>query len=116
MTIHETTQERRRHRRTQLSISAHCIRLDPDGGDVTDRLDVVDISRSGMGAICSRPFYPGQRIIICLPRATGGHRTIYASIVRCRHRTEGYHIGLEFDPSALGRWADSEPERTAVAA
>ncbi len=114
MTIYESTTERRRHPRTQLTMSAHCIRLDPDGGDVMDRIDVVDISRSGMGAICDRPFYPGQRVILCLPRTEGGHRNIYASVVRCRHRTEGYRIGLEFDRSAIGAWMDSDPQVAAA--
>ena len=114
MTV-ESTMERRRHPRTQMSMSAYCIRLDPDGGDVTDRIDVVDISRSGIGAISSRPFYPGQRVVLCLPRGQdGGHRNINASIVRCRHRTEGYHIGLEFDPAAIGAWVGTEAQFAAA--
>ena len=95
-------------------MSAHCIRLDPDCGDVTDRIDVVDISRGGLGAICDRPFYPGQRVILCLPRSEGGHRNITASIVRCRHRNEGYRIGLEFDRSAIGAWMGYGPQVAAA--
>lgn len=115
MITDEPMMERRRHPRTQLSMSADCIRLDPDGGDVTDRVDVVNISRSGIGIIGSRPFYPGQRVVLCLPRTnTGGSRNIYASVVRCRHRTEGYHIGLEFDPTAIAARAGSEPQYAAA--
>ena len=115
MSGYESMMERRRYPRTQLNISAHCIRLDPDGGDVTDRVDVVDISRGGMGAVSSRPFYPGQRVILCLPMSQGGgHRNIHAAIVRCRHQSEGYRIGLEFDPNAVCTWADSEVECVAA--
>ena len=95
-------------------MSVHCIRLDPDCGDVTDRIDVVDISRGGLGAICQRPFYPGQRVILCLPRATGGHRSVYASIVRCRHRTEGYRVGLQFDHAAISSWMDADVQTVAA--
>jgi len=115
MTAYESLMERRRYPRTQLNISAHCVRLDPDGGDVTDRIDVLDISRGGMGAISSRPFYPGQRVILCLPDAQGvGYRNIHAAIVRCRHRADGYRIGLEFDPNAVCTWADSDMQVAAA--
>ena len=116
MTIYEsTTMERRRHPRTQLNISAQCIRLDPDGVNVTDRIDVVDVSRGGMGALSTRPFYPGQRVILSMPSQQGNRaRNIHAAVVRCRHRTEGYHIGLEFDPKAISTWADSELEYAAA--
>lgn len=115
MTSYESMMERRRHPRTRLSVSANCIRLDPDGGDVTDRIDVIDISRSGLGAVSARPFYPGQRLVVSLPRwHCGGQRSVYASIVRCRQQTEGYRIGLEFDPMAIGTWADSQVEFAAA--
>ena len=114
MTIYEPTTERRCHPRTHLSMSVPCIRLDPDCGDVTDRIDVVDISRGGLGAICQRPFYPGQRVILCLPRATGGHRSVYASIVRCRHRTEGYRVGLQFDHATISAWMDADVQTAAA--
>ena len=75
----------------QLNMSVSCIRLDPDGGDVVDKIDVVDISRGGLGAVSERAFYPGQRIILSLPlNDQRGQRNIYATIVRCRHRNEGY--------------------------
>ena len=97
------TYERRHYQRTQLNISANCIRLDPDGGDVVDRIHVIDISRGGLGAIAERPFYPGQRLVLCLPRTQeGGRRNINATVVRCRPRKDGYRIGLEFDATAMG--------------
>ena len=99
--------ERRRHPRTQLNMSVNCIRLDPDGGDILDRIHVVNISRSGLGAVSDRPFYPGQRIVLNMPRSEdNGKRSFYATIVRCRQRSEGYRIGLEFDNTAIGAWSN----------
>ncbi len=108
--------ERRRHPRTALRMSLRCVRLDPDGGDVEDTLHMVDISRSGMGAICQRPFYPGQRIVLCLPQSEGnGRRNIYASVVRSRLDDEAYHVGLEFDRTPATAWC-AVPAPVALAA
>jgi hypothetical protein len=82
------------------------IRLDPDGGEVVDSLRMVDISRNGMGALSERLFYPGQRLVLCLP-LTGkvGRRNLYATIIRCRQeKDQGYHVGLEFDMASLNAW------------
>jgi len=100
--------ERRRHPRTQLQMTLSCIRLDPDGGDVLDTLHMVDISRSGLGAFSDRPYYPGQRIVLCLPLSpNGGRRNIYASVVRCRQDQEGYRLGLRFDGASMSAWYGS---------
>ena len=100
---HMAVMERRRHPRTRLNMSVRCIRLDPDCGDVVDHLHVMDVSRSGMGAVADRAFYPGQRVIVCLPMTdSSGRRDISATIVRCKHRGEGFHVGLEFEAAALG--------------
>jgi len=81
----------------------HGIHLDPDCRDVQDTLQMVDISRSGMGAITDRWLYPGQRILLSLPlRSDGGRRNVAATVVRCHKVREGYHVGLEFDTQALG--------------
>jgi len=97
--------ERRRHPRTQLKMKLSGVRLDPDGGDVLETLHMLDISRSGMGAICGRPFYPGQRIVLCLPLSPKrGRRNIYATAVRCRQNEAGYHVGLEFDSVSQYSW------------
>jgi len=102
---HNSVAERRRHPRTALRMSLRCVRLDPDGGDVMDTLHMTDISRSGMGAICGRPFYPGQRIVLCLPRSDGnGRRNIYASVIRSRPGEDGYSVGLEFDRASAATW------------
>ena len=97
--------ERRRHPRTQLEIQLRGIRLDPDGGDVVELLQTVDISRGGMGATAGRAFYPGQRILLCLPiSGRRGRRNIYASVIRCRKREGRYRIGLEFDAASVDAW------------
>ena len=90
--------DRRRHPRTRLAMTLGCIRLDPDGGDVVDSLRMTDISRGGVGAKCSRPYYPGQRIVLNLPLPSGGdRRSVYATIVRCNQADESYMVGFEFD-------------------
>jgi len=95
--------ERRRHPRTQLHMTLRGIRLDPDGGDVLDSLDMTDISRGGMGAVSQRTHYPGQRIVLSLPSISGGgRRNVYATVVRCRQVEEAYRVGLEFDPVTVG--------------
>ena len=106
----ELRQERRRHQRTQLQMDLQCIRLDPDGTDVVDMLKTTDISRNGLGAICDRPFYPGQRVMLCMPLTSmGGRRNIYATVVRCRHEEEGHNVGLEFDVSSMSIWSSDAP-------
>ena len=103
MGVQTPTTERRRHPRTQLQMAVRSIRLDPDGGDPVDTLHMVDISRSGLGAYTDRPFYPGQRVVLCLPLSNnGGRRNIYATAVRCRPEEEGYKVGLAFDMASIG--------------
>ena len=79
------------------------------GGDILDRLDVVDVSAGGMGALADRSFYPGQRVVLSLPRTQEGKkRSIHATIVRCRQKSQGFHIGMRFDASVISSWANSE--------
>jgi len=79
-------------------MTLHGIRLDPDGGDVHDTLQMKDISRSGMGAVADRWLYPGQKIVLCLPVHPDAQRkNITATVVRCQKQQEGYRVGLEFD-------------------
>ncbi len=97
--------ERRRHTRTQLQMSLRSIRLDPDGGDVMDCLHMQNISRSGLGAVSDRSFYPGQRVVLALPMAGGvGRKNVYAKVVRCQQYRKAYAVGLEFDNLPLGSW------------
>ena len=115
MQAQAATKERRRHPRTHLNLAVGCVRLDPDGGDVLDRIHVLDISRSGVGALAERPFYPGQRVIVRLPlTAEGGRRNIYATVVRCLNRDDGYRIGLQFDTASVGLWSTSCAEVVAA--
>ena len=108
--------ERRRHPRTPLKMKLSGIRLDPDGGDVVDSLSMVDISRSGMGAICRRPFYPGQRIVLCLPISPEhGRRKIYATAVRCKECQDGYRVGFEFDSASLAGQFNADTPAVAAA-
>jgi hypothetical protein len=84
-------------------MTLRCIRLDPDCRDVVETLRMVDISRGGMGALCDRSFYPGQRIVLCVPMTDkSGRRNIYAMVVRSRQGQEGHAVGLEFDRVSLG--------------
>ncbi len=107
--------ERRRHPRTQVNMSVRCIRLDPDGGDVVDNLEVLDISRGGIGALSDRSLYPGQRLIVRVPHSGDGEfRSINATVVRCRHRNEGYRVGLMFESTALGAFAGGLSMRAAA--
>ena len=108
--------ERRHFPRTQLQMKIQCIRFDPDGGDVVDVLNTVDISRNGLGAITQRPYYPGQRVLVCMPLTSmGGRRNIYATIVRCRPEEEGYNIGIQFDATSSGIWQPEQPAAAAAA-
>lgn len=95
--------ERRRHPRTRIAMTLGCVRLDPDGGDVVDSLQMRDISRGGLGAYSARMFYPGQRIVLNLPiPAENGRRNVYATIVRCRQAEDLYSVGFEFDAPYVG--------------
>jgi hypothetical protein len=99
--------ERRRHQRLHLQIKMQCIRLDPEDGDVVDTLETLDISKSGLGALSNRPYYPGQRLLICMPlSSTSGRRNVYGTVIRCRQVEEGYHLGVQFDSVAMGAFAN----------
>lgn len=82
-----------------------CLRLDPDGCDVVDVLDTVDISHSGVGVRAERLYYPGQRMVVSLPMSDAqGHRNIYATVVRCQPQDRSNRIGLRFDSASIGSW------------
>ena len=107
--------ERRRHPRTQLRMTLHGIRLDPDG-DVYDTLQMKDISRGGMGALTDRWLYPGQKIVLRLPKhPDSGRGNLSATVVRCQKSPDGYDIGLEFDNVGLNS-AAQVPQHAMVAA
>ena len=104
--------ERRRHPRTTLQVGVRCVRLDPDEGDVIDRIYTLDFSRSGLGALSDLAYYPGQRVILCLPGQDGGSdRRVYATVRRVRpdKRSNGYRLGLEFEHVSLGGWSVCTP-------
>jgi hypothetical protein len=108
--------ERRRHPRTLVRMTLGCIRLDPDGGEVLDSLRMLDISRSGMGAATDRRFYPGQRLVLCLPvTASRGRRNVYATVRRCSAAGNAYRVGLEFDKASVGSSYAAGPAALAAA-
>ncbi len=108
MQSNQQNMERRRHPRTRLEMTLQGIRLDPDGGDVVDSLRMCDISRSGMGVYTGRSFYPGQRVVLCLPLSDhAGRRNIYATVVRCFKAEGRFRIGMEFDTQSVGAFRDS---------
>jgi hypothetical protein len=108
--------DRRRHPRTRLAMMLGCIRLDPDGGDVVDCLQMTDISLSGLGAMCHRPYYPGQRIVLSLPLpSSGGRKNVYATITRCAQIDEDYKVGFEFDAPYVGQAYGYAPAAVAAA-
>lgn len=116
----ETTRkgiERRRHSRASVHMDVRCIRLDPHEGDVIDKVDMVDLSRSGVGAVSDNWYYPGQKVVVCLPAAAErGNRQIQATVRRCLSRQEeGYRIGLEFDRNSLNTWSSLSTRATAAA-
>ena len=99
------TAERRRHPRTKMETTLRSICLDPAAVDIVSTLETVDISRGGVGAMSLRSFYPGQRVVLCLPLAGGlGNRNLYATVVRSRFdaQQQGYRVGMEFDGAAMG--------------
>ena len=97
--------ERRRHTRTNLQMTIRSVRLDPDCGDVIDCLHMQNISRSGLGAVTDRAFYPGQRVILSLPIVPGmARKNVYARVVRCRRNRQAYDVGLEFETLSAGAW------------
>jgi len=92
-----------------------CIRFDPYAGDVVDVLETVDISRCGMGVMSDRYFYPGQRVLLCMPMTSvGGRRNIYATVVRCQQTEEGYKTGMEFDTVSMGLWEAADNQAAAA--
>ncbi|MHC4982869.1 MAG: PilZ domain-containing protein [Planctomycetota bacterium] len=97
--------DRRRHARTRVKMMLKGIRLDPDGGDVVETLHMQDISRGGLGAVVTRSFYPGQRMVLSLPLSrNAGKRSIHARIVHCSNEDGCYRVGLEFDATSVGNW------------
>jgi hypothetical protein len=97
-------------------MSLQGVRLDPDCGDVLETLRTIDISRCGLGAYSRNSFYPGQRVVLCLPLSDdGGKRNIYATVVRFDRSNGRYRVGLEFDSSSVGCWCGIRTAAVAAA-
>ncbi len=106
--VHIPSQERRRHPRTRLQASLHCLRLESDGPSTVDQLDMFDMSKSGIGAMSDQSYYPGQRVVVRLPAPrANGDRHVYARVMRCRSAgLDGYEIGLRFEAASKGEEVD----------
>jgi len=78
------------------------IRLEPEPGQVVQELQAFDLSRSGMGVMSKESFYPGQRLVLQVPRnKDNGERSVFATVVRCAKAAEKqYRIGLEFESTS----------------
>ncbi len=101
MTSNRSGMERRRHHRVKLTKRIKGLRLDPDGGEIVEPLETIDVSRSGLGAFSQRSFYPGQRVVLQMPRAdSDGLRNICATVVRCSRGEQTFRVGMEFDGSS----------------
>jgi len=100
--------ERRRHPRTPVSVPVRCVFLDPDGPQTLDCLDSLDLSRSGVGALSSNRYYPGQRVLVSMMPEEGERpRSMHATVARCRRGDEGrYEVGLSFDAGTIATCAD----------
>lgn len=117
MVLHERMPaERRRYPRTQLHMALQAIRLDPDGVVEPDEpLEMVDISRGGVGVMTSRPAYPGQRMLLRLPAPGMGVRNVCATVRRCSKVSDQYRLGIEFDSPVYMSAAETVPAVTVAA-
>jgi hypothetical protein len=99
--------ERRLYPRTQISMPVQVTRMDPDGGDLVEQVEMVDISRGGLGFLAGRWHYLGQRVMVRLPGAGMGVRNICGIVRRCI-RTDGtYRVGVEFERPIASLCADA---------
>lgn len=96
--------ERRRHPRTQLQMSLRALKMDPEG-DSLETFYMMDISRSGIGALAGQAYYPGQRVVLNLPIPNQpNRRSVYATVVRCRAEQDGYRLGMMFDKTSISNF------------
>ena len=107
--------ERRLYPRTQIHMPVHVTRLDPDGGDTVEQIEMVDISRGGLGALAGRWHYPGQRVMVRLPAPGMSVRNICGIVRRCMPASGLFRLGIEFERPLASLCAE-EPADSAVAA
>ena len=117
MTKKHYPSERRMHPRTRVNMSIQVMRMDPDAGDLIDQVEMVDISRGGIGLVSDKSFYPGQRLVMKLPATGMDVRSICGVIRRCERRGESFQVGVEFDHPIASLCADgAKPVMAAAAA
>ncbi|NQU74804.1 MAG: PilZ domain-containing protein [Planctomycetes bacterium] len=108
--IETSIAERRQYPRTQLNLPVQVIRLDPDGEDLVEQIEMLDISRGGIGAMCSKMFYPGQRLVLSLPARGMGVRRVCGIIQRCTKQQDRFHLGIQFAHPLASLCADAPVE------
>lgn len=108
--------ERRMYPRTQLQMTVQVLRLDPQEGDLVDHLQMIDISRGGIGATSKKAFYPGQRLVLKLPAPGMDVRSLCGTIRRCRKHDDSFVIGIEFDHPIASLCVDGPSSSVAAAA
>ena len=106
--------ERRLYPRTQVRMPVQVTRMDPDGGDLLEQIEMMDISRGGLGALAGRWHYPGQRVVLRLPAPGMSVRSICGIIRRCAAADGMFHLGIEFERPLTSLCAD-EPRIAAAA-
>ena len=114
--IEMSSAERRMYPRTQVQMAVQVLRLDPHEGDLVDQLQMIDISRGGIGATSKKAFYPGQRLVLKLPAPGMDVRSLCGTIRRCHGRDENYMIGIEFDHPIASLCVDGASTSVAAAA
>lgn len=112
----ETMMERRHYPRTQVQMALQVLRLDPSGIELIDQVRMTDISRGGIGAVSEKAYYPGQRLILKLPGAGMGVRTLCATVRRSLKVEGTYHLGIEFEHPMASLCADEAGCGSAAAA
>ena len=113
----ESGHERRRHPRTDVLAPLKCVSFDPDGLHMNEELQSLDMSYSGVGALSTDRYYPGQRVVISLPNTSdAAPRRMHATVVRCNpHREGGYQVGFSFDGASVVTFGErSEAVRMAA--
>jgi len=108
--------ERRLFTRTQLQMRVQVLRMDPYEGDLVDNLQMVDISRGGIGTLSDKPFYPGQRLVLKMPAPGMDVRSITGVVRRCQRKDEKFVVGIEFDHPIASLCVDRDTARTTAAA
>ncbi len=91
-------EEKRKHKRLELDVSVQLERLDRDGVTTLRyvHVDIIDLSRSGIGFKSSQPLEIGSYYDTKLTIWTKEVIDAVIEIVRCQQTDNGYVYGAEF--------------------